>query len=216
MAFQGFARAAASRRPVSEKLGGEGGFLRLTPLTCPGPPGAQSPFAASERYALQGGVPHPSTGVTLSSSLLRAHAPDHNPPPAFRRPHVYPVVCAGCCQPLLGDGLSRRSLRASFPACVDPSPVLPLVPMPVSSQGTSAFTVSGPARRSTIFRTATSVRAAFQGCSHSLMVRPAGLLATQVTPTAVLPLGSRGLYVRAECMLLPSCTSDMLPVRIGQ
>src|SRR4029434_1716885 len=41
------------------------------------------------------------------------------PPLKLRAPHFYPVVCAGCRQPLLEVGLSRRSLRASFPACLD-------------------------------------------------------------------------------------------------
>ncbi len=48
------------------------------------------------------------------------------------------------------------------------------------------------------------------------MFRPPDLLATQVAPTAVVPLGSRGFYVRAEPVLLPSQASDMLAVRIGQ
>jgi hypothetical protein len=59
-----------------------------------------------------------SEGITPPSQLLRAHAPDHNPPPKFRAPHLYPVVFAGCCQPLLGDGPSRRSLRESVSACL--------------------------------------------------------------------------------------------------
>jgi hypothetical protein len=52
--------------------------------------------------------------------------------------------------------------------------------------------------------------------SHSLIFRPAGLLTTQVAPTAGLPLGSCGFYVRAYYGLLPPRTSDMLAVRIGQ
>jgi hypothetical protein len=96
------------------------------------------------------------------------------------------------------------------------TPGLTLVHIPVSSQATSAFAVSGAARQNTMIRTATSVRGRLRGCSHSLMFRPADLLATQVAPTAVLPLGSRGFYVRASCGLLPSCTSDMLAARIGQ
>jgi hypothetical protein len=31
-------------------------------------------------------------------------------------------------------------------------------------------------------------------------------------PQQLMPLGSHGVYVRAECMSLPSCTSDMLAV----
>jgi hypothetical protein len=56
-------------------------------------------------------VPWPMTEIdsTRSSSLLWAHAPDHNPLAAS----VYrlgPRVLAGCCVPLLGVGLSRRYL----------------------------------------------------------------------------------------------------------
>lgn len=138
-----------------------------------------------------------------------------------------------CARPRSSMSLCFRSDSQSLPVAVSPgwksafpgvisanlspdawtrTPGLPLVLIPVSSQGTSAFTVSGPARQNTIIRTATSVRGRFRGCSHSLMFRPPDLLATQVAPTAVLPLGSRGFYIRAYCGLLPPRTSDMLAV----
>jgi hypothetical protein len=63
--------------------------------------------------------PTTSKGATPSSSLLRAHAPDHHPPLKLRAPHLYSGVFAGCCPPLLDVGLSRRYLRASFPTCLD-------------------------------------------------------------------------------------------------
>lgn len=47
--------------------------------------------------------------VTSSSSLLRAHPPDHPLPPASGPPVVHEVF-AGCRQSLLGDGPSRRYL----------------------------------------------------------------------------------------------------------
>ncbi len=62
-----------------------------------------------------------SKGVTPPSSLLRAHAPDHAPPLAFG-PSLGPGVCAGCCQPRLRRGPSRRYLCESFPGCSDPLP----------------------------------------------------------------------------------------------
>jgi hypothetical protein len=48
-------------------------------------------------------------GITLPSSLLRAHAPDQIPPTSFS---LWPGwrVYAGCGKPLLGDGPSRRYL----------------------------------------------------------------------------------------------------------
>jgi hypothetical protein len=157
-----------------------------------------------------------SEGITPLSQLLRAHAPDHHPPPEFRAPHLYPVVFAGYCQPLLGDGLSRRSLRASFPACLDPYPGASPGAHTRSCPGDIGLHRLRTGSASHSIRTATSVRGRFRGCSHSLMCRPAGLLATQVAPTAVLPLGSRGFSVRAYCGLFPLRTSDMLAVRIGQ
>ena len=81
--------------------------------------------------------------------------------------------------------LPRRYLCESFPACLDPYP----------GCSCGAFTrffpqdfglphvLNGSALGNT--RTATSVRILFRSCSHSLMFRPAGLLATQVAPTSV-------------------------------
>jgi hypothetical protein len=60
-------------------------------------------------------------GITLSSSLIRAHAPDQLPPTRFGL-GLAQCVLAGCCQPLLEDGPSRRYLRKSFPRCLDPYP----------------------------------------------------------------------------------------------
>jgi hypothetical protein len=57
----------------------------------------------------------------------------------------------------------------------------------------------------------------FRGCNHSLMFKPADLLATQVAPTAVhSALGSHGFYIRASHSSLPLCAPDMLTVRFGQ
>ena len=85
------------------------------------PPRAQSPFARWRRYLHRRNVSCiTSEGVTPPSSLIRAHAPDQNPPAAFGFP--IQQVFAGCRQPLLGDGPSRRYLRKSFPRCLDPYP----------------------------------------------------------------------------------------------
>src|SRR5215831_4143281 len=59
-----------------------------------------------------------SKGVTPSSSLLRAHAPNQFPPLEFVFPHLSPEVLAGCCEPLLGSGSSRRYLCKSFSGCL--------------------------------------------------------------------------------------------------
>src|SRR6266478_2444879 len=49
------------------------------------------------------------------------------------------------------------------------------------------------------------------------MFKPPSLLAIQVIPTAtVFPLGSHGVYIRAEHVSLPSHVPDMLSVRNEQ
>ena len=71
---------------------------------------------------------------------------------------------------------------------------------------------SGSARRGV--PTATSVGTLFRSCSHLLMFRPTGLLATPVAPTSRLSaLGSRGFYIRAYQSSLPHPAADMLSVQ---
>ena len=95
-------------------------------------------------------------------------------------------VFAGCCQPLLGVGPSRRSLCESFSACLDPYPGCSCGALtrffPPDIGLPDVRTRSAPGN----IHTATSVWACFRGCSHSLMFRPADLLATPIAPTAVL------------------------------
>ena len=126
-----------------------------------------------------------SAGITPPSSLLQAHAPVLHPPHASGTTLAHQVF-AGCCQPRLGVGPSRRYLCGSFPTCLD------LYPGGSCGAHTRFFpqdiglpdvgTRSAPSN----IPTATSVGSLFRGCSHSLMFRPAGLLATPIAPTAVL------------------------------
>ena len=154
--------------------------------TCPATPGAAKcpePLCTCQvlprtSWCLAPGqwaLPH----LHRSYGLMRQSSP-------LLMPRWYPQhqVCAGCCQPLLGEGPSRRCLCASFPACLDP--------YPGGSCGahTRFFPHDNglpPVRTGSALhhvRTATSVRRVFRGCSHSLMFRPAGLLTTPVAPTA--------------------------------
>ena len=87
----------------------------------PGPPSAQSPFASPRCYRPREASSATSEGITPPSSLLRAHAPDLLPSTRLRHCLVR-MVFAGCCQPLLGTGPSRRYLCRSFPTCLDPYP----------------------------------------------------------------------------------------------
>ncbi len=62
-----------------------------------------------------------SESVTSPSSLVWTRAPVPRPLPAYGL-RLGQAVLAGCGQPLLGLGLSRRYLCESFPACLDPYP----------------------------------------------------------------------------------------------
>ncbi len=94
-----------------------------------------------------------SDSVTHPSSLIRAHAPDQNPPTAFCL-SIGQRILAGCCQPLLGDGPSRRYLCESFPGCLDPYPGGSLrCTRPFLPKATAAFPALGTGRLPTSHRT---------------------------------------------------------------
>lgn len=163
-------------------------------LQCPGTQGGrQAPRAPSRAQGVTsraGTSRIPSAGSTPPSSLLRAHAPVLSPPAAYGHSLGRPVF-AGCGQPLLGVGPSRRYLCESVSACLNP--------YPGCSRGALARSfpqdngLPDVRTRSALGNThtmATSVWALFRGCSYSIIFRPADLLAPQVAPTAV-PLGTR-------------------------
>ena len=158
---------------------------------------------------------HHLEGITPSSSLLRAHAPNQFPPPEFVYPHLSPEVLAGCCEPLLATGSSRRYLCKSFPGCLSHGSrrvvgcICLLLPLPRRPSPSPAYGSASP------HRPAKRLRAA--GVSRSslfLTFRPPGLLATQVSPTAATrkPQGSCDFYTRANHASLPLRVSGMLAV----
>ena len=146
-------------------------------------PSAQSPFARAR------------------CSLARRGLLDHvsRCDPAFITPtgscaSPSPSSCLGCT-------LNTRSVQVAVSPCWEkdlpdvisahlslrawtPPPVAREVLIPVSSLTTSAFPPFGPGRRSTMSVQRLPHGALFRGCSHSLMFRPAGVLATQIAPTA--------------------------------
>ena len=162
-----------------------------------GPPRAQSPFARWRRYLNRRGVSRTkSEGVTPPSSLLWTHATGQNPPVLF----VYLIrrVLAGCCQSLLGVGLSRRYLCnpcigawTLTPGCLSGASVR-FFPESYSlttvapSSAHPTLTAAMPLSTTTLFR----------GGSHSVMFRLPCLLAPQMAPTAQTrsPTGSRDVY----------------------
>ena len=92
-------------------------------------------------------------------------------------------IFAGCCQPLLRKGPSRRYLCRSLPTCLDPYSGCP--------QGAhSRFFPQGIGLPRVLTGSALHHPQqlllsgfTFRSCSHSLMFRPASLLATPVAPT---------------------------------
>ena len=94
-----FATMQASRNPA----------LRLVRTRLSWPPSAQSPFARNGRYPPRGGLKAAWRGVTPSSSLVRAHAPDHPPPRASARAlraGSLQVVASPCWAMALPDVIS--------------------------------------------------------------------------------------------------------------
>jgi hypothetical protein len=150
-----------------------------------------------------------SEDVAPPSSLLRAHAPVPNPAADFGL--LIQRILAGCCQPLLGEGRSRRSLCESLPPGLDPD-------SGCSGGARARFFPQDNGfpdvrTRSALghTRTATSVRTLLRSCRHSLMFRPAGWLATQVAPTAVDD-GLHPFHRAAMALTSEHYTSRDLPV----
>jgi hypothetical protein len=156
-----------------------------------------------------------SEGITLPSSLLPAHAPDPCPPSVSGVPRR--LVFAGCYQPPLRKGPSRRYLCESFPACLDP--------YPGGSCGASARFfpqdngLPGMRTRSAPDdpHTATSVWNVISGLqsfayvqAHQFARHPGCSYRSAFAP------GSRGFYIRAYHGSLPPRAADMLTVRFGQ
>ena len=175
----------------------------------------ESPFAPSRRYLSGDRRPAVSAGMIRPSSLLRAHAPDLNPLPAYAL-WLGPRVFAGCCVPLLGGGPSRCYLPNLCVEVLGPVPRrASAVRMPVSSRSTSASPHMQEVRRAgTAVMLATSMTNQFRGCSHSVMFRLLYLLGPQVAPTAEArsPLGSRAVYATQRTCGYPARTVVSLRV----
>ena len=151
--------------------------------TAPEPPSVQSPFARFRCYRRRGNVAHPlgerypsvfaPTGSCASPRLsdrLRS---------SLGRP-----VFAGCRQPRLRRGPSRRSSVNLSSDAWTPAPVVVTMLVLVTSRDASAFPALGrvgcpqfPAQR-------LLCGSNFRDCSHSLRFRPPSLLAPQIAPTA--------------------------------
>ena len=134
-----------------------------------------------------------------------------SPPSAIR---LVRRVFAGCCQPLLPPGCSRRYLCESFLRCLIPYPGGPTqcvyLLLPVCHRPSPLVNRVGfPLPRQNDFPGGSCFEAAdISLCSGLPVCSP---------PRSFLPLlaqGSRGFYFRAEHASLPPHASDMLAIRI--
>jgi hypothetical protein len=160
------------------------------------------------------GVVSPATwkGITIASSLIRAHAPDQLPPVSAWASLVglcrlLPAPARNCSFPTLSPHV--------FPQVPGPLPRRdPMVHLPVSSHRTSAFpsSLQGRLPRRTLERL--HYGHLFRGCSHAVIFRPPGLLITQVAPTeaSYRCCVAVTFYIRAPHGSLPHRAPDMLVV----
>ena len=123
-----------------------------------------------------------SKDITPSSSLILAHAPDLCPPPAFgfaSCERSLQVAASPCCAKVLPDVISADlSLRVWTPTPVAPRCFLPLLPSGHwPSPRFNRVGASLPSQQLLLL----GIRC--RSCSHSLIFRPASLLATPVAPT---------------------------------
>ena len=126
-------------------------------------------------------------------------------------------VYAGCCQPLLGGGPSRRCTAHLSLRAWTPPPAAREVHVPVSSPKTAAFPSFGPGRRSTkpvqrFQHGALFEAAVMRSCAGPQVCSPPRSL----LPIRHTPHGSRDFSIRASHGLFPPHAPDMLAVRIGQ
>jgi hypothetical protein len=158
------------------------------------PPSAQSPFARSGCYPRRDGLKAAWRGVTPSSSLIRAHAPDHPPPRASGIP-VARRVFAGCRQPLLVDGPSRHYLCDPCAGARTHTPPRSSAALIHSFTKDTGLTPreTGSARGS-IPTWQLPWGAVFRGCSHSITFGLLHSLGPQTAPTAALARWAAGPF----------------------
>ena len=159
-----------------------------------------------------------SEGVTLPSSLIRTHASDQIPPYRFRISLIRKVF-AGCCQPLLQDGPSRRYLHSLCKGAWTHTPPRSWrsVRLDALAQRLGRFdrrtSASPPGSTSSARETIPAMQlqqgGGFRGCSHSLMFRLLYSLGPQVAPTAVTSTEQPGRLHHAMNMRLPDMNRDI-------
>src|SRR5438094_760843 len=174
---------------------------RLIPTLCPDiarmtkPPSVQSPFAPRPVLPARGRrVPPPGRALPhrLRSYGLMRRSRHLTYPSAHR---LVRGVFAGCYQPRLLAGSSRRYCLRVFPRMPEP--------MSRRSPVSSAFPKNRSGRLPASFRERDFSRGRFRDCSYFLMFRPPSLLASRIAPTAVsFPTGQlRRLHPSRTCVV---------------
>ena len=150
-----------------------------------------------------------SKGITPSSSLIRAHAPNQLPPPdscGFVYPHFFPAVLAGCCEPPAGNRFFPTLSPQFFPEMPGPQPRRShRVHVPVSSSVSSAFPrpLSSRLLVSSAQTRFSAVR--FQGGHRTFLTfKPPSLLVSQIAPTAATFAGRPRLLLPGRTYFVAS------------
>jgi len=186
--------------------GGWAGRSRSCPPTVPArwPPSAQGPFARPVCYPDRGDLMSRLGG--RYPSFIAPMGPCARPKPSSRLGSLLVrAVFAGCCQPLLGDGPSRRYLCDPCVGARTHTPPRSLAAVvrsftedtgltPRETGSTRGFTPTQQLRWGAVYR----------GCSHSITFGLLRSLDLQVAPTAA-PKGTEppGLSHHAEPGRLP-------------
>jgi hypothetical protein len=167
---------ACESRPSFNGLADPGSESR----TIQGPPRAQSPFARWRRYLHRRNVSCiASEGVTPPSSLIRAHAPDQNPPVVFGLPYwtglcrLLPVPAGRWSFPTLSLQSVHRRLDP-YPGmplwCICPFLPRELQPHPRCTE----FGASNNRRNATSTTTPISGRQSFRYVQAPMLASPPG------------------------------------------
>jgi len=178
----------------------------------PEPPSAQSPFARLRCYRWRRDVPHLVRG-RYPSFIARTDSCARPKSSSRLRFSLLRQVFAGCGQPLLEDGPSRRYLHNLCKGAWTHTPPrscrsVRLDALPLRLGASAAGHRPRPRSEELGTRNdpcnATSTGGAFRGCSHSLMFRLLYLLDPPVAPTAVTSTEQPGRLHHAMNMWLPA------------
>jgi hypothetical protein len=160
------------------------------------PPNAESPFASLRCYLAEGNI---CCYLNRHCPVLIAHTGSWARPKSSPRLRLslLRLVFAGCCQPLLDDGPSRRYLCNPYMGAWTLTPQCFFGALTRFFPKNFGLTLD---LRRSAHHTASAMQlqqsTLFRGCSHFVMFRLPCLLDPQVAPTAETqrPQGGRAVY----------------------